>query len=317
MLPRSLREPFAGAIRRMMDPVVRSLIANGVPYPLFDQLVRELFVEVAERDFSLRRKRQTDSRVSLLTGLHRKEIARLRNRERAPGTEIDVGRAPITRLIGRWMAGPPYADKQGNPKPLRYDDEGARGPTFARLVRELAIDAPPRSVLDELVHIGAAERKGGVVVLRQQAHVPSGDARAKLSLLGQDPAEVFETILHNIENPDRPWLHRKVVYDNIGAEALAELREAARSIGEEFIRRANALLASRDRDRNPGAPGGRRSRIALGTYYFESEFGPPTEAEEAPASAPRARVGGRAGGPRSKPRGAGRKRRTPSEESSR
>ena len=75
--------------------------------------------------------------------------------------------------------------------------------------------------------------------------------------------------MHNIEHADAPRLQRKVVYENIGSDALAELQASARRLGETFVRRANALLASRDRDRNPQAPGGQRSRVVLGTYYFE------------------------------------------------
>jgi len=37
---------------------------------------------VAERDFALSFKQPTDSRISLLTGIHRKEVARLRHPKR-------------------------------------------------------------------------------------------------------------------------------------------------------------------------------------------------------------------------------------------
>jgi hypothetical protein len=109
------------------------------------------------------------------------------------------------------------------------------------------------------------------VVLRREAHIPRGDAAGKLTLLGSDPAEIFSTIVHNIEHPDSARLQRKVVYDNIGADALTELRAHARRAGEEFIRRANTLLATYDRDRHPKAPGGDRTRVVLGAYYFEED----------------------------------------------
>ncbi|HVM97622.1 MAG TPA: DUF6502 family protein, partial [Candidatus Acidoferrales bacterium] len=142
----------------------------------------------------------------------------------------------------------------------------------------VGVDIPVRSVLDELLRTGAVELlAGGDVVLRREVHVPAADTEGKLTLLGSDPAEVFATIIHNIEHPDTPWLQRKVVYDNIGSDALAQLEKEARRIGEEFQRRANALLASYDRDRHPHAPGGRRSRVVLGTYYFEEDT--PAEAQ--------------------------------------
>jgi len=270
MLPPGLKDQFAAAIRRMLRPVVRQLVAYGVTYPAFDQLIREIYVETAERDFALPHKRPTDSRVALLTGLNRKEIARLRHRPRTPGAEVEVEDTAVTRIIGRWMGGPPFSDARGRPRPLPYESPRRRAATFSRLVRERGVDVPVRSVLDELVRTGVAEvDDSGTVHLRQQANVPAGDLEGKLTLLASDPGELFSTIVHNLENPDKPWLQRKVVYDNIGSDALEALRESSRATGEEFIRRANVLLSANDRDRSADAPGGKRSRVVLGVYYYE------------------------------------------------
>lgn len=278
MLPRELRESFAGAIRRMLKPVVRQLVAYGIPYPALDELVRDLYVEVADEHFTLPFKRQTDSRVAIVTGLNRKEVARLRRQHKDAGVPARVEESVATRVIGRWIAGPPYTDRAGQPRPLPYEGKGARDASFARIVRELGIDAPVRSVLDELIRVEVVElRSDGQVVLRQQAFIPKGDLEAKLALLASSPAQLFSTIIHNLDHADAPWLERKVVYDNIGSDALPGLREAARAVGEEFVRRANALLAGQDRDRNPDAPGGTRSEVVLGTYYFEAAVETPRD----------------------------------------
>ncbi len=287
MLPRRLKEQFVVAIRRLLRPVVRQLIAYGVTYPAFNRIVRELYIEVAEDHFALPFKRQTDSRLSLVTGINRKEVSQLRRRKIGKLSAVEVEDTVVTHVIGRWMAGPPYADADARPHRLPYEAEAPRTPSFARLVRDLGVDVPVRSVLDELLRIGAVELlPNGDVVLRREAHIPPADAEGKLTLLGSDPAELFSTIAHNIEHPDTPWLQRKVVYDNIGSEALPELSQAARTIGEDFVRRANALLASYDRDRNPNAPGGTPTRVALGTYHFEEEAPaavPPPAAEDKPS----------------------------------
>ena len=272
MLPRPLKEPFVTAMRRMLGTVVRQLISYGVSYPAFNKMVKEVYLEVAEKHFALPFKRQTDSRLAVVTGMSRKEISQLRRRKPAAERSVEVEDTLITHVIGRWMAGPPYATPDGHPKRLPYEAADARGASFSRLVRETGVDVPVRSVLDELIHVGAVELLAdGAVSLRQEAHLPPADAEGKVTLLGSDPAELFRTIVHNVEHADAPRLQRKVVYDNIGSEALEQLRAEAQQAGEEFIRRANALLASYDRDRNPDAPGGRRSRVVLGAYYFEEE----------------------------------------------
>ena len=267
----------------MLRPVVRQLVAWGVPYPAFDRLVRELFVEVAEEEFKLPFKRQTDSRIALVTGLNRKEIARLRHGQVATESPRPTEEAVATRVVGRWLA-PPYVDRAGQPKVLSYETDSPGAVSFIRLVRALALDVPPRSVLDELIRGGLVElRSDGQVALLRQANIPEGDPAAKLELLASDPAELFTTIVHNLERPDAAWLQRKVVYDNIGADALPALRAAARDAGEEFMRAANRLLAANDRDRNPRAPAGRRSRVLLGAYYFEADA--PQQAGDSPRAA--------------------------------
>ena len=270
MSPHPLRSQVATAVRRLLRPVVHQLIKYGVSFPALSRIVKEVYLEVAEQDFALPFKRQTDSRLALLTGLRRREVALLRRSVGVAESPTEVEDTVVTHVIGRWLAGPPYASPEGLPRQLRYDSDDPGSATFAQLVRELGVDLPARAVLDEMVRLGSAELlSSGDVVLRREAHIPTTGAEGKLTLLGSDPAEVFAAIVHNIEYADTPWLQRKVVYDNIGADALPELRAEARRLGEEFMRRANVLFSSRDRDRNPNAAGGARSRVVLGGYYFE------------------------------------------------
>jgi hypothetical protein len=275
MLPRALKEHFTAAIDRMLRAVVRHLIAQGITHPAVTQMLKEVYLDVAEAEFALPFKRQTDSRLSLVTGLNRKEISRLRRQRKSLKAAVAVEDNLVTHVIGRWMAGPPYASADGTPRRLPYDSSRPNAVSFARLVRELSVDIPVRSVLDELLRAEVVTLlPQGDVELQREVHIPAEDAAAKLTLLGTDPAELFNTIMHNIEHPDAPRLQRKVVYDNIGTDALADIRTASRHAGEDFIRTANALLAAHDRDRNPRAAGGQRMRVVLGTYYFEEEAAP-------------------------------------------
>jgi hypothetical protein len=82
---------------------------------------------------------------------------------------------------------------------------------------------------------------------------------------------LIEAIAHNIEHPSADaFLQRKVFYDNVGADALPELRGRVRTLGADFAQAVNQVLASYDRDRNPNAPGGERTRTVVAVYYFES-----------------------------------------------
>ncbi len=270
MLSAELKKHFAAALRRVLRPVVRQAIKYGVSYTAMVRTMKQLYVDVAENDFALPFKRQTDSRIALLTGISRKEISGLRKRRQSDVQLADVEDSVATHAVGRWMAGPPFAAPDGAPRRLRYESEDASQPSFSDLVRSLSIDIPVRAVLDELIRLGSVVlRPDGDVELAREAHIPVVGLEGKFTLLGSDPAELYSTIAHNIETTEEPWLQRKVAYDNIGSDALDTLRDEARRVGEDFVRRANALVSSYDRDRREDAPGGDRSRVAIGVYYFE------------------------------------------------
>ncbi len=285
MISKTVKMHFVASLRRVLRPIVRQAIAYGISYSAFVRLLKSTYVEVADDEFALPFKRQTDSRLALLTGISRKDVSTLRDRRTADTVGPDVEDSVATHAVGLWMAGPPYATPGGKPRRLQYESTDAADPTFSSLVRTLGGDIPVRAILDELIRLGSVVlHSNGEVALVREAHIPTTGLEGKLRLLGSDPAELYGTITHNIDDDSNPWLQRKVVYDNIGSDALESLREESREAGEDFIRRANALVASYDRDREENAPGGDRSRVVIGAYYHEQV----SKGDEKPAKHPRA-----------------------------
>jgi hypothetical protein len=284
------RENEEGLLRGAVEtlrPIVRRLLASGVPFGMLEARLRELVVEVAEADFAIAGRRQTDSRISLVTGINRKEVRRMRARAAEPGDRVpSFGRNQAAGLVSRWRADPRATDGSGRPKPIPY--KSSRGPSFVKLAEQVTVDLPARAILDELVRTGAAEvRKDAWVVLKTDAYVPRLGRREKLAMLAEDPADLVETMLSNIfEEVGEPLLQRRVSYDNVGAKGVARLRRRVRSAAETFLRRIDRLLASFDRDRNSKAPGGDRRVAGLGVYYFES---PHERRARRPAGRPGAR----------------------------
>jgi hypothetical protein len=273
------------AVRTILRPLVRQLIAHGLTFPAFARIAKEAYIEVATRHFALPYKKQTDSRVALVTGITRKEIGQIRRGQAPPPSEA----APLNygiavRVIGRWVAERRYLDAEQHPRELPYEVPG-NGPSFATLVDEIGGDIPPRAVLDELIRVGAVELSAnGWVRLVQPGYVPAQGTVEKLAILGADVAELIAAITHNIEQPtDEAFLQRKVFYDNIGASALAELRRQVRAAGGEFTQKINSLLAGYDRDRNPDAPTGPRQRVVVGVYYLDEDYQPSEPRESMPS----------------------------------
>lgn len=270
------------AARAILRPLVRLLIAHGITFPAFSRLAREVYIEVGTKHFALPFKKQTDSRVALVTGVTRKEIGQIRRGQVLPmgdAAHFDYGVA--TRVIGRWVSETRYCDASGAPRRLAYEADGDTA-TFVTLVDEVGGDIPPRAVLDELIRVGSvALSPNGDVRLLEQAYIPARGTEEKLAILGADASELISAIAHNIAEPrDDAFLQRKVYYDNVGADALPDLRQRVRQLGGTFIQDVNQVLAAADRDRQPDAPGGARKRTVVGVFYFDEDYEPPAPAKK-------------------------------------
>jgi hypothetical protein len=263
-LPPALTE----AALRILRPLVRVLLRNGVPYGVFAEMARRAYVQTAAEGFALPGKPQTLSRISTLTGLTRKEVARLRSAEK--GTPEPERHHRPARVIGGWVREKRYHDGRGRPADLPMEGEKR---SFAALVREFSGDIPPRAMADELLRIGAIEiLPEGTVRLLTRAYIPRGDQAEKLAILGSDVADLIRTIDHNLTcAPGEAYFQRRVSYDNVPAELVPALAKTLSRRSQSCLEGLDRILAKADRDRSPGLKGAGRARVGVGIYYFEEQ----------------------------------------------
>ncbi len=237
------------------------------------ELLRELYVNVAEYDFALQDKEQTDSRVSLLTGIHRKEVRRLRGAG-APVNTVPATVSQTSRILARWLADPEFTDGDGRPLPLPRIAEPTQ-PSFERLVASVTRDVRPRAVLDEwldrkLVVLDDDER----AVLAEAAYVPRGGDDQQLYYLGRNLHDHIAAAVANVEAQSPPFLERAVHYDGLTKELAEQLQQRSRDVAMEALQTLNreAHVAS---DKAP--PG--LWRWNFGVYVYSEEVVPPSAAK--------------------------------------
>lgn len=272
-----IEEALLRAVAETLRPFVRQLIEAKVTSAAVEELVRRVFVDVAAAELAIPGRPQTDSRISVLTGVHRKDVRRLRGAEPVPSMRA-LPRDVASSLVSRWLADP-RATEQGRPLPIPF--RAKRGISFVELARATTRDLRPKSILDELVRSAAAERIGpNRVALRARAYVPAAGLREKLAMLCEDPAELVETMRRNVFDPETSRFQRKVSFDNLGRDAVPEIRRKLTRIGESTIDRIQKVLSGYDRDLNPEAPGGERFYASMGVYLFDA----PTDDSRRPSS---------------------------------
>ena len=269
------------ALRRLLRPVVRLLIAVGIPFPALAEALKELYVTVASSDFPLPGKEQTHSRISLLTGVHRKDVKRLLTAEEEE-VESKPRAAPRGAiLVGRWLGDPQYQDETGQPLPLpRTAPDGTV--SFEALVSEVSKDVRPRAVLDEWLSQGLVRIDGDHVILDADALTRHDGFADKAHFLGQNLGDHAAAAVHNVLGLGEPMFERAVFYNQLSPASVEALRAMVRE-------RAGALLVdiNREAQRLEAADAGNdeaNQRFTFGTYFFRVDVATETQPSSDTAS---------------------------------
>jgi len=266
----NITKAIAAAITKLLRPLVMFLLRNGVPYQTFADIAKRVYVDLATEKFDIPGRKQSKSRVSILTGLSRREVLRVK---RLPAQD-DLGALDrinrAARVIAGWVRDPRFSDESGQPTDLPFDGGNI---CFLQLVKAYSGDAPARAVLDELMRVGVVERTpDGRIHLLERSYIPKGRDIDKIAILGSDTSDLVSTIDHNICHPDAPFFQRKVNYDNLPSEVLPELKKLAGEQSQALLEHLDRWLSERDRDVNPRVPGTGRKRAGVGIYYFQEDY---------------------------------------------
>lgn len=276
-----IRQALSNAVMQLLQPLVRVLLRHGMAYDEFAELARRAYVRVAERDFTLEGRKQTTSRISVITGLNRKEVARLQALDAQgdpEGAEIARAMNRAAKVVVGWRHEHVAAD--GRPSPLAAEQ-------FAALVKRHSGDMPARAVLDELRHDGAVSvGEDGLHHLSPEGYGPRATDARKVNLLGQHAADLLVTMDHNLGHPpEAAWLQQRVFAEHIPAERVEALRAQLRETGQQALAQAREQLIAQDGGDAPPAAGARR--VTLGVYYVEH----PAAGAPPPVSSPKAAKG--------------------------
>ncbi|BBP43850.1 DUF6502 family protein [Thiosulfativibrio zosterae] len=238
------------ALKTMLKPLVRLLIQQNITFIGLQNLLKRTFVEVADESFCLENKKQTDSRVSLLTGIHRADVKRIRNEDPTQLSEKEIKASLSAQIISVWTGNTQYLDEQNRPKPLlRTSQANANQKSFEELVLSISKDKHPRSIVDDWLNQGIIELKteGETewVLLTEKGYVPEADFEEKLFFAGKNIGEHLHVVASNLEGQAAPLFDRAVYYEGLSAEAILELETLAKQkilqVMVEVNQRANLL----------------------------------------------------------------------------
>lgn len=277
----------ADAVGVILKPLARLMIDHGLQLPSMLELLKKALVEEAAVTFGLANKGTSDTRIALLTGVHRKDVKRLR--DAPPTSEGEAPSAPLAAsVVARWISEPRYLNADRTPRVLARTARrvSAGEPDFTTLVSEVSTDLGARAVLDELVRLGVvALQADGMAALKATAFVPHDGHRESFHFLASNVSDHLSTAVHNLR-PDRrsaPMLEQSAFSADLSPEQADQLQQLARKLWgsalQEFLQTATVA-----EERSKGTEG-LKKRIRFGVYFHEATQTPTSAQANLPAPA--------------------------------
>lgn len=232
----------------------------------FSELSKSVFVSVATDEFGIRGRPTNVSRVSILTGISRKEIKRQRELLEAP-IPVDASKTTdATRILSGWYQDPLFVDGDGKPLPLALDGPA---PSFKALFDAYGGDTPAQTMVKELVAAGSAETDAdGLLVAKRRYHMPANLDLGNLRFFGNNLFDHAQTLRNNLASDGSPKrLEGFAVDTQIKPECAEEFREFVDARGQQFLEEIDDWLAAHRID--PKDAEASPIRLGLGMYAVE------------------------------------------------
>lgn len=267
------------AVLRLLEPLVRLLLEAGIGVGEFNQLAKMAYARAA-RD-AAPEARPNISRIAVLTGIPRGEVAEILRRPEEYRTEPERGVQRAERVLQGWWKDADFCDGKGEPLKLPL-----RGPrrSFAALVKRYAGDPRVRTLLKELLRVKAVRRLPDrhVEVLSRTFATARWD-NTGIEIVGERVRDLLDTLVHNLKHPSRPRYARFVVNAEVDPRyvplLLRDITHQAEVLADSF----QDALNDPDRNVRPSRSAQDAHRISLGLFVAEepalvapSSASPPT-----------------------------------------
>ena len=238
----SVKQALLAAFRVLMGPLVRILLRQGISYAEFSEVAKAVYVEVALKDFKVSGRKATRTRIAVMTGLTRKEVKRVIDEAVKERFELKTSFNRLGRVLVGWHTDADFTGPYGMPLELQYETGNPNEPTFSVLVKRHSGDMSPRSILDELVRVGAIRETdiGWFRVMRRE-YIPEAQGTHTFERTGVVVRNFVNTVEFNMTKlaPGKGRFERHVTADDgIRREDLPKfdhyLRERCQVLLEEI-----------------------------------------------------------------------------------
>jgi hypothetical protein len=272
------RASVVAACRSLLRPIASLLLKCGMTWREFAAVSKSAFVAAASQDFGLSGRPTNVSRVSILTGVSRKEVARVRALLAQEAAPLPNKTTDATRMLSGWHQDPDFVTAEGKPQPLPVEGPGA---SFATLWARYGGDVPLTSMRKELERVGAITvRPDGTLRAEKRYFMPRQFDPQWVQNAGSMLRDLGASITHNLDagvapeapagRTPGPRFIGRATSDSVDVAALPGFEAFVEQNGQEFLEKVDKWLTEHAAQAAPGSAR-RRMRLGLGMFLIAGE----------------------------------------------
>jgi Family of unknown function (DUF6502) len=253
----------------LLKPLVRLLLVHGVTYPRFAAALKRVFYDVAIEELSSKGSKNTDSAISLLTGLQRRDTRLLGSKDAKELPAKSQRPSVAQQVVLRWASLPGYLDPDDQPRRLLINSNADDVATFTTLAQSVSKDVHAASVLEDLIRLGLVRlTEDGYVERVAESGVPE-NFEELLKLIVGSTGDHLAAAVANVLGEKSKFLEYSLFSDELRPESVEELHALARTQSQQLFKKArNAAIDKTDRDRMKGFVDVPEMRMRMGVYFY-------------------------------------------------
>jgi hypothetical protein len=259
----------------MLGPLARAMVTHGVTYPVFAQALKRVFLDAARAELLKDDKKITDSALSLLSGVHRKDVRVMTDEELAAESASQRAWSLASELVTRWLTEPDLQSPEGAPRPLPVRSRGDEM-SFEKLSQSVSKDFHARSVLDELLRLGLVQVADETVSLTSDLFMPTSGFMDRAFYFGQNVRDHVAACAANLteQDGDPPFLEYAVYADQLSQNSTHQLHLRARQLWLKAFRQIVSEATSLEQKDQVLLPEERSMRMRFGVFFYEEKMAP-------------------------------------------
>lgn len=238
-------DPALASLRAVVQPLARLAVGKGVPYAQLEEELKQAMVEAAREALVAQSDRllphRLASRITTMTGINRREVTRI-TRDRVPATPPKP--SPALRVFARWVTDASCLDTSGHPLVLPVQGPA---PSFEGLATRVTRDVHYRSLLDELVRLGAVaeDAEAKTVRVQREVLVPEQSEQEMLRFLAKNVGDHLSVAVDNVLGDQPKQLEQSVYADGLSTESLNLLKPVIEAHWRAVLAELTPLLQRR------------------------------------------------------------------------